>query len=188
MNSLDNVMDRVSEWQRLFEIVKNDDLEHALLDPAAAARGYGPRQVTLGMVAAEGGANRILRYLLTDLKIDPNARSADGKTSLMFAASVGNELAVEMLLAAKCDVNTQDAIGMSALMYVARFRPANALGLSRQLIQHGASRKLVDFSGRTAAQIAETVSQSVHPDDMISVYYPVNPADPLVALLAEDSD
>lgn len=176
-----------SGWQHVFGIVRNDDLEHiAALSDAEVTRGHGPGQVTLGMVAAESGANRVLRHLLTHVKIDADARSADGRTSLMYAVSAGNATGVQMLLDAGCEVDAQDAVGMSALMYLAWSRPPNALALSQQLIQFGASRKLVDVRGRTAAQIAETITRSVHPDDTISVYYPAGVEDPLIMLLSTD--
>ena len=64
---------------------------------------------------------------------DPNARNPkNGETPLMGAATIGDEAAVQMLLAAGARVGTQDKAGMTARDWAKRFDRTEIIELLHQ--------------------------------------------------------
>jgi len=72
------------------------------------------------MHAAQGGYVDIVKELLSQVGVDPNARTSNGVTALMLAASKNCPGVVELLLRAPgIDVNIEDENGNTALYFAA---------------------------------------------------------------------
>jgi ankyrin repeat protein len=107
-------------------------LLHAGANPRAATRvgAYTPI-----LLAARQGSSPVVKALL-DGGADPNARTSNGTTALMFAAASGDVASVELLVARKVDLNAREAQrGLNAAMFAAA---ADRAAVLTALAKHGA--------------------------------------------------
>lgn len=101
---------------------------------------------------------------LVNTEDDANAKRPDNnKTILMYAVWVGNEAAVEHLIAKGADVNAKDAEGVTPLL-LAIYKERTAIALS--LIDHGADVNATAHDGSTPLLMSrirknETVEKAI---------------------------
>jgi len=97
-----------------------------------------------------------MRFLI-QRAADVNARTKEGKTALMLAASEDEETSsgdpegVEILLSAGAKPNIADRSGSTPLMSAARYGGSDIV---RTLLEHGADASLANNKGQTALAIA----------------------------------
>ena len=113
-------------------------------------------EVTLLMMAANYGHERMVEMLLRHgAEIDMHSGGSH-RTALMAAAKQGHELVVVLLLRHKAEVNLRDGDGMSALMLAA---VQNHSAIVLRLLQAGADLAMRSPSGLTALDYAESEHQ-----------------------------
>ncbi len=78
---------------------------------------------------------------------DPNQRSQNGLTPIIYAAKIGDKQAIEILLNYKADINLYDISGATALHYSARL---GSLEISKLLLESQININKQDFLGKTA--------------------------------------
>jgi|GEM_PF-1511245 len=82
--------------------------------------------------AAQGGNLKLLKYLIEELKMNPNIPDRSGYTPLMYAALAPNLMAVEYLSAHGADLKQTTKTGFNVLMLTAG---AGRLGCVRYLVE-----------------------------------------------------
>lgn len=115
--------------------------------------------ILLGAVGRQSGnPDMKVRTDMLARGADIEARDAQGQTLLMAAASAGAYDLVQWLLARGASLDAQDIAGRTALMHAV----SAATGESSlpMLLQHGASLKLTDKQGLTAAALAQQIGDS----------------------------
>jgi len=111
-------------------------LRVALSAPAAAqGRDSAPGQVAVAALLLKAGADIF----------EPS--SPPGHAVAHYAATRGNSVLLQRLLAAGCSVNQQDASGRTLLHLAVRWGNVEAVGM---LLAHGAAVDVADKDGRTA--------------------------------------
>lgn len=89
---------------------------------------------------------------------DPNHRSNDGSTPLMFAARWGDVEGIDLLVSAGADINGRDKEGRSALVHALRTTatpPGKSLPAAIRLLELGASCDKVEVFGEPLHDFAQ---------------------------------
>jgi ankyrin repeat protein len=109
----------MNETKEMVRVVNTDELQRWVQDglPLEHRDEHGR---TLLMVACRQGALDLVRWLL-EAGADPNARSPNGTTPLMYAKTAafakGDMAILELLLSHGADIHATDTCGRSALDY-----------------------------------------------------------------------
>lgn len=103
------------------------------------------------LIAACKAGDGVTVSALLKKKANPNAKTTDGFTALMYATEAGNVGAVKALLGAKAVVNAVSQDGYSALMIAA---DKGGSEIAQTLLQAGADVTLKNQDGQTAYEIA----------------------------------
>jgi ankyrin repeat protein len=125
-------------------------------DPEGLVRRYGPRRLTLLMLASIGGHAATVRYLL-GAGAEPNAVNDNNETALILAASRLWPEVARVLVAAGAHVGYRDASGMTALQRAVlgiRRRSRSAIDTVRILLEAGADASARDEYGRLPHEAA----------------------------------
>lgn len=115
--------------------IGNLDIMKVLVDANAEIDAVTISRQTLLWFATLHGSPEAVRYLLDELKIDPNAAREDGVTPLMVASSQGFETIVDLLINAGADVNAMDLQNTTALINAAEHGSTMIVSL---LLHYGA--------------------------------------------------
>ncbi|MBN2496870.1 MAG: ankyrin repeat domain-containing protein [Deltaproteobacteria bacterium] len=110
----------------------------------------------LHAAATDGEQGRLRQLLALGARVD--ARSATGKTPLLYAAGAGRAEAARLLLARGADVQSRDPYGATSLHW-ATVVPEKGAALIELLIQAGADPDARDRDGRTALHTAVDLSR-----------------------------
>jgi ankyrin repeat protein len=125
---------------------------------ALLARGAGVNtkqadgRTPLYLAATLGNGHAILRLLL-EHGADPNLKIANGRTPLMAAAVRGDEVALQLLIAAKATIDAKDNAGETALMLAST---RGSVAAVRLLLAHGADPRATTKRNETALGNAGT--------------------------------
>lgn len=71
-------------------------------------------------LAVRSGNTEILKFLLSEMHLNPNARDNFGRTPLHWACQQGSIPMCEVLLLAKSDINAKDESGLPPLSHAER--------------------------------------------------------------------
>lgn len=114
-----------------------DDHPPSWLPAAAIASDVVAEYETPWWAAARKGDASALSDLLSDESIsrDPDAQDADGRSALHFAAGLGSEECVKLLVDSGADVDARDKAGLTPLHMAAGYGRA---GVARVLVEAGA--------------------------------------------------
>ena len=131
---------------------------HLLLDCGANAEQASAEGVTPLMLACENAVDPLIVDALFQKDVSVNARSHQGVTALMFAASKDSVAVVASLLSEGADLEMTDAEGWSALLHASE---TGAVAVTDLLLAKGSQVNQVDDDGWTSLMLA---SQNGHAD------------------------
>eukprot|EP00270_Netrium_digitus_P014423 TRINITY_DN4896_c1_g1_i1.p1 TRINITY_DN4896_c1_g1~~TRINITY_DN4896_c1_g1_i1.p1 ORF type:complete len:442 (+),score=121.15 TRINITY_DN4896_c1_g1_i1:100-1425(+) len=89
---------------------------------------------------------------------DPNAIDVNNRTALFFAAGMGSEKSVRLLVDAGADVHWQDKEGFTALHIAAGYVHTTIVKI---LLDYGADPELEDIKGRSALSLAQDLIERI---------------------------
>lgn len=121
-----------------------------LLDAGATLEARDFVRQTPLMVAAQSGQAHVVKFLLQEMKADPNLHASEGYTALMYAARKGCPACVTLLLDAGADINAVMGGKLNALHFAA-FAEKNAQETADILLKRGIAFDAPDNIGQTPA-------------------------------------
>ncbi|KAH7690176.1 Signal recognition particle 43kDa protein [Dioscorea alata] len=146
-----------------------DGHEPSWLPSSSIASDVVAEYETPWWTAAKKADAAALSALLSDetTERDPDAEDADGRTALHFAAGIGSEECVRVLVAAGADLEKKEraAGGLTALHVAAGYGKAEAV---RALMEAGVDVEVVDGQGRTALEVAREVLEGIPKGSLVA--------------------
>jgi len=111
--------------------------------------------VTLLMVAVRSGSEDTVAFLL-EAGVDPNGKTENGETALMFGSGVRRAAVVRALIGAGARVNERDDQGMTALHHAldGTGERRHLTEVVQLLLEAGANATIRDGRGRTPRDVA----------------------------------
>ena len=123
-----------------------------------STNGFGETPLILA-AAKMGNVAAVRKLLATDAKATVNARTKNGLTALIYAASYSDSEIVAALLAAGAKVDETDDSGRTALACsIRRFQPS--IEIIKSLLNAGADVTIKDNEGFTPLSLARSVPQA----------------------------
>lgn len=152
------IASRAIDYRMYYLIEWKDGHEPSWLPASSIAKDVLAEYEGNWWKAARAGDDAKLKELLSDESRDVDAVDENGRTALLFAAGIGSDKCIRVLVEAGADVDGQDPDGLTALHMAAGYARQSSVAA---LVELGADPEIADAKGRTPITLSQELVERI---------------------------